>query len=101
MTVKYRVAVTGQVHGFVSYFIIREVCMGFLNEKLFIFKCRVGLRYNKDNEDSFCIWLFDDNGDPLSGVATAGAIAPTLEQVIDITGRNLLYVMSEKLTRQE
>ncbi len=76
--------------------------MGYLKEDVFVFKCRVGLQYDKNSEDPFCIWLYDDDGYPLSSPeATSGAIAPTLKMVTEMTGRNLAQAMSEALKHQE
>lgn len=69
-----------------------------LNEDHFIFKCKIGVTFDKGHEDPYTIWLYDD---------TTGRewiynfIYPTLGDAIKSLGGSLPGIISDKQKRRQ
>lgn len=69
-----------------------------LNENHFIFRCKMGVTFDKDHEDPYTIWLYDDT---TGREWIHGLIRSTLEQTAKALGESLPCIISDKQKPQQ
>ena len=68
-----------------------------LNENHFIFRCKMGVTFDKDHEDPYTIWLYDCDPNPENEY---GFINPTINGAAKLLGDKIPFLVLRALEKK-